>query len=90
MRERRVVVTGIGPITTVGIGTDALWAGLRQERSGIGPITRFDPSPFNCHIAGQVEDFAPEEHMERNRARRRLKEAAFILFCRLSPAPSFC
>ncbi len=67
---RRVVVTGLGPITAIGIGKEQLWAGLRREESGIGSITRFDPSQFNSHLAGEITDFDPTAHMESRRARR--------------------
>jgi 3-oxoacyl-[acyl-carrier-protein] synthase II len=67
---RRVVVTGVGPITAVGIGVEALWAGLRRERSGVASVTRFDPSPFNCHIAAEIRDFEPERYLERRQVRR--------------------
>ena len=51
----RVVVTGLGPVTPIGIGKEEFWAGLRREESGIGLITRFDPSQFNSHIAPKRE-----------------------------------
>lgn len=68
--RRRVVVTGIGPVTASGIGADALWKGLRRRRSPVRTITRFDPAPFRSRIAAEVPDFEPEDFMERNRARR--------------------
>jgi 3-oxoacyl-[acyl-carrier-protein] synthase II len=68
--SRRVVITGIGCITPVGTGVEGLWEGLRRERSAVRRIDRFDPSPFRSHIAAQVDDFEPEDHMERQRARR--------------------
>lgn len=67
---RRVVVTGIGPITAVGIGAEGLWDGLKKQRSPIRGITRFDPSPFRSRIAAEVTDFRPQDFMEKNRARR--------------------
>lgn len=67
---RRVVVTGLGPITASGIGVDALWEGLRRERSPIGPVRRFDPSPFRSRIAAEVNDFEPERFMDSATARR--------------------
>ncbi len=69
-RPRRVVVTGIGPVTASGIGRERLWEGLRRERSPIGPVTRFDASPFRSRIAAQIEDFGPEDYMDRREARR--------------------
>jgi len=68
--RRRVVVTGIGPITAAGIGVDRLWDGLKEQRSPIRGITRFDPSPFRSRIAAEVDDFDPRDYMEKNRARR--------------------
>jgi 3-oxoacyl-[acyl-carrier-protein] synthase II len=54
---RRVVVTGIGAITPIGLGRDGLWNGLRAERSAAGPVTRFDPTPFRSRVAAEVSDF---------------------------------
>jgi 3-oxoacyl-[acyl-carrier-protein] synthase II len=56
---RRVVVTGVGLISSVGIGTEANWEGLLAGRSGIGPITRFDTTRFAARIAGEVQGFDP-------------------------------
>ena len=56
---RRVVITGIGAITPIGMGREELWDGLRAQRSAVGPVTRFDPSPFRTHIAAEVNDFEP-------------------------------
>ena len=68
--KRRVVVTGIGAITPIGLGREGLWNGLRAERSAVGPVTRFDPSPFRTHIAAEVNDFAPADHLDTRNARR--------------------
>ena len=71
MREnRRVVITGIGAITPIGTGVEALWAGLRRRLSAVGEITRFDPSPFRSRVAAQVDDFHPADHIEERRVRR--------------------
>jgi 3-oxoacyl-[acyl-carrier-protein] synthase II len=67
---RRVVVTGIGAITPIGIGLPALRAALRTARSAVGPITRFDPSPFRTHIAAQIPDFNAEDHLDAKRVKR--------------------
>ncbi len=67
---RRIVVTGVGPITASGIGQKALWEGLQRKRSPIGRITRFDPSDFRTHIAAEIDDFSPENFMDERRARR--------------------
>ncbi len=68
--RRRVVITGVGPICAIGIGADAFWAGLRQCRSGITALTRFDPAPFRSRIAGQVDDFVPRDFLDARQARR--------------------
>jgi 3-oxoacyl-[acyl-carrier-protein] synthase II len=70
MRQRRVVITGIGAITPIGLGVEGLWDGLMRRQSAIRCITRFDPSMFKSHIAGEVFDFSPADHMEERRARR--------------------
>ncbi len=67
---RRVVVTGLGAVTPIGIGLDAVRASLRAERSAVGVLTRFDPSPFRTHIAAQVNDFAAEDHLDARRVKR--------------------
>ncbi len=67
---RRVVVTGLGAITPIGIGLDTVRASLRAEQSAVGLITRFDPSPFRTHIAAQVNDFHAEDHLDAKRVKR--------------------
>jgi 3-oxoacyl-[acyl-carrier-protein] synthase II len=57
--SRRVVVTGVGLVTPLGIGTEANWNALCEGRTGIGPITRFDASQYSAQIAGEVKDFDP-------------------------------
>ena len=58
---RRAVITGLGPITAVGIGRDEFWDGLRAEKSGVQRVTAFDSSIFNAHCAAEIPDWAPEE-----------------------------
>lgn len=67
---RRVVITGIGAITPIGLGVDGLWEGLTRRESAVRCITRFDPSMFKSRIAGEVSDFSPSDHLEERRARR--------------------
>ncbi|NIV54160.1 MAG: beta-ketoacyl-[acyl-carrier-protein] synthase II, partial [Actinobacteria bacterium] len=64
------MITGIGPVTSSGIGIEALSAGLRVPRSPIARVTHFDPSPFRSTIAAEVTDFDPTRFMEPKRARR--------------------
>ena len=56
---RRVVVTGVGLVSPVGIGTNETWQALCEGRGGIAPITLFDPTGFSCRIAGEVKNFDP-------------------------------
>lgn len=67
---RRVVVTGLGGVTPVGIGVEAIWASAMAGRSGIGPITLFDVSNQRCRIAGEVRGFAPERWMPAKHLKR--------------------
>ncbi len=70
MDRRRVVVTGIGLITPVGIGTEQTWQGLVNGRSGITAITRFDTAQHTTKIAGEVKGFLPDGYMDKKEARR--------------------
>ena len=65
MLERRVVVTGVGLVTPLGIGVDENWEALMAGRSGIGPITRFDASEFPARVAGEIPNFNPEDWIEK-------------------------
>lgn len=68
--SRRVVVTGVGLVSPVAVGTEETWAGVRQGHSGIGPITAFDASAFACRIAGEVKGFEPEKFIERKEIKK--------------------
>ncbi len=70
MTKRRVVVTGIGMISPLGVGNAPTWQGLVEGRSGIGPITKFDASAFACRIAGEVKGFNPEEWIEKKEVKK--------------------
>ena len=63
--DRRVVVTGTGVVSPLGIGVDENWKALMAGRSGIGPITRFNASEFPAQIAGQIKGFNPEDWVEK-------------------------
>src|SRR3979409_2049805 len=63
--RRRVVVTGIGLVSSLGIGTEANWAGIKAGRSGIGTITKFDTTHFATRIAGEVKNFDPLAYVEK-------------------------
>lgn len=70
MQKRRVVVTGLGVISPVGIGVQTSWANLVAGKSGITRITKFDPSNFASQIAGEVKDFDVSEFLPAKDARR--------------------
>jgi len=70
MTGRRVVVTGVGAVTPIGTGAAGLWQGLQAQRSAVRTITRFDSSPFRSHIAAEIPDFRPQDHLAAKRARR--------------------
>jgi 3-oxoacyl-[acyl-carrier-protein] synthase II len=63
--SRRVVVTGVGLVSPLGVGTGANWDALCAGRNGIGPITHFDPAQFSARIAGEVKDFNPLNFMDK-------------------------
>ena len=75
--SRRVVVTGVGLLSSVGIGTGKTWDAIRSSTNGISRITQFDASAFACQIAGEVKDFDPQQFIERKEIK---KMARFIQF----------
>jgi 3-oxoacyl-[acyl-carrier-protein] synthase II len=70
MQDNRVVVTGLGPVTPIGVGIEPYWDALANGRSGVGPITLFDASRHSTKIAAEVKDFDPAEFMEPSEARK--------------------
>ena len=70
MAKRRVVVTGMGIISPVGVGLAAAWENILACRSGITGITRFDAAAFSSRIAGEVKDFDVTKHLSGKEARR--------------------
>ena len=76
-QEGRVVVTGAGLVSPVGIGTEQTWTALLEGRSGIAPIQLFDASAYPCRFAGEVKDFDPEVFIERKDVK---KMGRFIQF----------
>lgn len=68
--KRRVVITGLGVVSPVGIGTQTAWANIVNGQSGIARITKFDPSAFSSQIAGEVKNFNPEDYLSAKEARR--------------------
>lgn len=75
----RVVITGIGPVTPIGIGVDAFWDHLRQGRSGVGRITAFDARDLKVQIAAEVREFVPEQYMSEKAAKRMARFAQFAV-----------
>lgn len=67
---RRVVITGLGPVTPIGTGVEPFWAGLKACRSAVGRVTRFDATPFRSQVAGEVSGFNPEAWIAPRRAHR--------------------
>ena len=70
MANRRVVVTGIGLVSSLGIGTEATWESLLAGRSGIGPITRFDAAGFPTRFAAEVKAFDPLRFIEKKEVKK--------------------
>jgi len=70
MTKRRVVVTGIGMISPLGVGTEKTWQGVLEGRSGISRITKFDPTAYACQIAGEIRDFNPEDWIEKKEVKK--------------------
>src|ERR1700738_2834940 len=77
MSRRRVVITGIGPITCVGKGVDGFWEGILAEKTGISKIENLDVSQFGVRVAGQIKNWDPEEFFPPHRLKRLDRYAQF-------------
>lgn len=75
--RRRVVITGLGPITCIGKGVDGFWSGIRAEKTGITRIENLDVSQFGVRVAGQINDWNPEEFFAPHRLKRLDRYAQF-------------
>ena len=75
--KQRVVITGLGVLSPVGIGKEAYWKALLRGQSGIDRLTRFDSSLYDSKIAGEVKDFVPEQFLDRKEIRRTDRFAQF-------------
>lgn len=77
--RRRVVITGVGPIAACGIGKEAFWQAIRNGRSGIGPLTRFDGSAYHARCAGEVRDWDALAFFPQSRVKRLDRYAQFAV-----------
>jgi 3-oxoacyl-[acyl-carrier-protein] synthase II len=77
--RRRVVVTGMGALTPLGLTVDEFWQGLVEGRSGIGRTTRCDVSGLTCQISGEVKGFEPRDYMDHKEARRMARFSQLIV-----------
>lgn len=68
--KRRVVVTGMGAVTPVGLSVDEFWDSIKKQAAGFAPITHFDTSGYKCHIAAEVKGFDGKNYMDAKAARR--------------------
>jgi 3-oxoacyl-[acyl-carrier-protein] synthase II len=69
LHPRRVVVTGMGVLSPVGSGLDAFWAGITSGKSGVGPVSSFDASPYPTRIAAELKDFDPSAYLDKKELR---------------------
>ena len=77
---KRVVITGMGAITPLGLNVEEFWSGLKEGRHGFGEITKFDSSEYKAHMAGEVKGFVGKDYMDPKAARR------MELFCQYAVA----
>ena len=77
--SNRVVITGLGVISPVGIGKDVFWKSLLEGKNGIDKITRFDATDYKCQLAGEVKDFDPADYMDKKEAKRIDRYAQFAV-----------
>ena len=69
-KNRRVVITDMGAITPIGNSVEEFWNGIKEGKTGFGPITYFDTADYRCKLAAEVKDFDPTQYMDKKSARR--------------------
>ena len=79
--SRRIVITGMGAVTGLGLGARENWEAMVAGRSGVDYITAFDSSAFQVHIASEVRHFNPEELLDRRDVRRMDRFTQFAVYC---------
>ncbi len=79
MKAPRVVITGLGAITPLGVTLEGIWNSLLEGRSGVRKITQFDASGLPCQIAGEIPDFNPTDYLDKKEARRLARSAQIAL-----------
>ncbi|WP_017381577.1 beta-ketoacyl-ACP synthase II [Paenisporosarcina sp. TG-14] len=79
MTKRRVVITGVGAVTPLGNNIETTWAGIKEGRSGVGPITRVNADDFPAKVAAEVKDFDIEAYVERKEGRKMDRFTQFAL-----------
>ncbi|WP_254892769.1 beta-ketoacyl synthase N-terminal-like domain-containing protein [Acidithiobacillus thiooxidans] len=83
--KRRVVITGLGIVSPVGIGISAAWDAIVRGRSGIGRVTRFDPAPYSSQIAGEVRGFDVTQYIPSKDAKKWICSFITALWQRWKP-----
>ena len=78
-KPRRAVITGIGPITCIGVGRENFWRGILAEKSGVTLVSTFDTSTLNAHCAGTIPDWNPEQFFPPHRLKRLDRYAQFAV-----------
>jgi len=77
--NRRVVVTGLGAVSPLGNTVEELWQGLKEGRSGVGPLELLDKTEFASQVAGEVKNFKPDEYVDRKEARKMARFSQYAI-----------
>ncbi len=77
--KRRVVITGLGAITPLGLNVEEFWSGLKEGRHGFGPITQFDATDYKCKVVGEVKGFVAKDYIDPKAARRMARFSQFAV-----------
>src|SRR5689334_24704888 len=77
--DRRIVITGMGLVTPLGVGATAFWQGLAAGRSATGPATLCNPAGLACGVVAEVPDFAPQSFMDAKEARKLSRASQFAV-----------
>lgn len=77
--KRRVVITGMGVVSALGMGADNFWNSIKEGKNGISAVTRIDVSNMNCKVAAEIKDFDPSQFIDKKEAKRMDRYSQFAL-----------
>jgi 3-oxoacyl-[acyl-carrier-protein] synthase II len=77
--KKRVVITGMGVVSALGIGTDNFWNSIKEGKNGISSVTKIDVSNMNCKVAAEIKEFDSSQFIDKKESRRMYKYSQYAI-----------